>query len=234
VERIARFSWVGSERVFVDEELVIYDDGSAWLVIRGPREQRGPIGTNRAELGAEDLAAVSEFEGKEVVFHLAADGPPSSSEDPHARQLAERIASLCREVPVSLAIFHVLPSGPPAAGKLNIALVAIGGGERPAQFELQSTNCSVHFHAGREELGWRECPSFPTGFVTAEAVGLGGIGRPAGIEPGSHGVIAFSVETVEGATSISMRVAGWLRAALPDAEEPARFSTYTDARNIER
>lgn len=232
MERIARFAWVGSERIFVDEELVTYDDGSAWLVLRGPREQRGPIGTYRAELEAADVAAVAEFAGKDVAFQVAG-GNAVPGEDVHARQLAERIASLCREVPVALATFHVLPAGAPVAGRLNLALVAIGGGDRPAQFELESTKCSVHFHAGREELAWRECPDFPTGFVTAEAVGLGGVGRPAAIEPGGHGVIAFAVDTVPGASNVSMQVSGWLRAALPDAEEPARFRTFTDARNVE-
>lgn len=232
MERIARFAWVGSERIFVDEELVTYDDGSAWLVLRGPREQRGPIGSYRVELEAADVTAVAEFAGKDVEFHVAGE-QAAPGEDVQARQLAERIAALCRESPVELATFHVLPAGPPADGKLNLALVAIGGGERPAQFELEVAKCSVHFHAGREELAWRECPGFPTGFVTAEAVGLGGVGRPAAIEPGSHGVIAFSVDTVPGASNISMQVSGWLRAALPDAEEPARFRTFTDARNVE-
>ena len=231
MERIATFTWEAKSPVVVDEELAVYDDGSAWLVVRAPREQRGPIGTYKAGLSTDDVQSLATDRGRHVKFVI---GPAAGAGDDDAgdRQLAERIAALCRETPESLAAFHVLPSGPPKGGRIELALVAIGGGTRPAEFDLDHAACSVHFHAGREEVGWRECPEFPTGFVTVEAVGLGGVGRPAAIEPGSHGVIAFGVGSVDGADSLSMRVAGWLRAALPDAEQPSRFSTFTDARNI--
>jgi hypothetical protein len=229
VERIATFRWGAKAPVVVDEELVVYDDGRAWLAVRAPVEQRGPIGSYVCDLSDEDLQDLAPYEGQSLQF-VAGD---TAASDAEARRIADQLAARCRVSPESLATFHVLPSGSPKDGRLNLALVAIGGGARPAEFELDHAACSVHFHAGREEVGWRECPEFPTGFVTAEAVGLGGVGRVAEIPPGSHGVIAFAVDAVAGATNVSMRVSGWLRAALPDAPEPARFSMFTDARNIE-
>lgn len=222
------FTWGARQPVVVDEELAIYDNGRAWLVVRSPIGQRGPIGSFSCDLGDADRDELASFHGQVLRF-VAGDNPSGST----ARGIAERIADRCRETPESIATFHVLPSGAPMDGRLSLALVAIGGGNRPAEFELDHSSSSIHFHAGRNEVGWRECPAFPTGFVTANAVGLGGVGRVAEIEPGSHGVIAIGVHAVPGATSVSMRVAGWLRASLPDAGEPARFSTFTEARNVE-
>lgn len=229
MERIASFTWTARSPVVVDEELVVYDDGHAWLAVRAPVEQRGPIGSFVCDLSDEDLQVLAPYDGQSLQF-VAGDADPSDAE---ARRIAEQLAARCRETPDSLATFHVLPSGSPKDGRLSLALVAIGGGARPAEFELEHSRSSVHFHSGRSEVGWRECPAFPTGFVTAEAVGLGGVGRVAEIPPGSHGVIAFAVDAVPNATNVSMRVSGWLRSALPDEPEPARFSTFTDARNIE-
>jgi hypothetical protein len=96
-----------------------------------------------------------------------------------------------------------------------------------AAFELDPAASSVIFGDGERTVGWADLPRLETGFVTAEARGLGGLGRPASVEPGVLGAAAFELPAPAGTTSVAIRVAGWLGAGLPDDDELGRFEALT-------
>ena len=45
MKRVATVEWHSPPPTSVDERLAIFDDGSAWLVVRRPRALSGPIGS---------------------------------------------------------------------------------------------------------------------------------------------------------------------------------------------
>ena len=120
---IARIRWESPPPTSVDEELVVYDDSTALLVVRTSRDGSPVIGTWRTTVAAEDLAVI--------------EGQRRNIDVRHPRMLdtvaatADRVAAKARETPVATATFHagVMPAG-------GVALLAVGGGTAPAEFEL--------------------------------------------------------------------------------------------------
>ena len=100
---------------------------------------------------------------------------------------ADRVASDAREAPVATATFHagVVPDG-------GVALLAVGGGTAAAAFELDADSVVVHLEDEGTEIAWHRMDRLQTGFVSPEPEGLGGIGRPAEIAPGTYGGIALA------------------------------------------
>jgi hypothetical protein len=213
VAEIARIRWQSPPPTSVDEELAVYDDATALLVVRVSRDGAPVIGTWTTTVAAEDLA-VLEGERREVdVRHLSPDAVTVT---------ADRVAADARQTPVATATFHtgVVPGG-------GVALLAVGGGTGAAAFELDVDSVVVHLVTDGTEVGWRQMDRLQTGFVSPEPEGLGGVGRPAEIAPGAYGGIALTGPPLEGAAAAVIEVAGYLRDGLPGQVTYQRFWVRT-------
>lgn len=215
---IARIRWQSPPPTSVDEELVVFDGGSAYLVVRTARDGTPVIGTWRTGVGPADLALLA---GRQLEVDLR-----HPSDDP-AVMAAERIAAAARELPVATATFHasVLPDG-------EAALLAVGGGEDPAGFQLDPDSVVVHLEDGEgNEVGWHPMQRLGTGFVSPEAVGLGGVGRAAEMEPGAYGAIALTGPPISGerVAAVAIEVSGRLQDAVPEQPSYESFRVRTAA-----
>jgi hypothetical protein len=211
---IARIRWQSPPPTSVDEELVVYDDGKALLVVRTSRDGSPAIGTWSAGVAPEDMA-VLEGQHREVdLRHPLLDDVVAA---------ADRVGAEARETPVATATFHagVVPGG-------GVALLAVGGGTAAAEFELDVDSVVVHLENDGTEIGWHQMERLQTGFVSPEPEGLGGVGRPAEIAPGAYGVIALAGPPLEEAGAVAIEVAGYLRDSLPEDASYQRFTVRTE------
>jgi len=226
VRRLATFAWHTPAPTSVDEELALFDDGSAWLVVRGPRVADAAIGTYRVEpIEADRLALVAAGPGR-VDFDLL--HRPSRGARSALMAVADRVAAAARKMPDAVATFYVQALDTPASGSLGLSLSVVASGVRPVEFRLDPGASSVVFgHAGKT-VSWSDLPSLAAGFVTPDAVELGGVRRTARIEPGDYGAIAFDLPPAAGASEVLARLAGWLSSGPPDEDEPGRFDVSTD------
>jgi hypothetical protein len=230
VKRLSTFAWHSPPPTSVDERLAVFDDGSAWLVVRRPRELTGPVGSFVAKPSKEDLAALTSAGPGPVVFELL--GKPG---DPAAAALlavVERVASKARSTPRATATFRAGPRSAIARGKLSMALAVVGGGSTAVEFELEPSKCTVHFSLGGQPVAWFPMPKLGSGFVTPDAEGLGGLRRRAKVPPDEFGATAFDIPAPGNATAVSIEVAGWLAEALPDERSPAPFAVRTEEARI--
>jgi hypothetical protein len=217
VAEIARIRWQSPPPTSVDEELAVYDDATALLVVRTSRDGAPVIGTWSATVAPEDLAAL-EGERREVdLRHPSADAVIATG---------DRIAADARETPVATATFHaaVVPDG-------GVVLLAVGGGSAAAAFELDVDSVVVHLEDEETEVAWHQMERLETGFVSPEPEGLGGVGRPAEIAPGAYGGIALAGPSLDGAgaVTVAIEVAGYLRDGLPEQVTYQRFRVRTAA-----
>lgn len=228
MRRLATFSWQTPAPTSVDEELAIFDDGSAWLVVRGPRTGTPAIGTYRCEATEADRDLLAAGGPGPVVFDLL--NPPPSSADTALMAAADRVARAARELPDAVATFYVqkpesADSGP---GSVALSLLVVGSGTRAVEFELDPEASSILFDQDGGALSWSDLPGLAAGFATPEAVDLGGVRRKAQVKPGEYGAIAVDVPAPVGATVVSARIAGWLSSAPPDEPHPGRFGLRTN------
>lgn len=212
--RLASVRWQSPPPTSIDEELVAYDDGTAWLVIRSPRDGGGIIGTWSATPPPHDHAAL--VAGGDMVVDLL---HPQLVPEP-----VERVRAAAFANPVATAQFLAA-----VGGATTVALAALGAGTRPVQFELDPDSLTVHLQPDGGTVTWSDAAWPITGFVTPEAVGLGGLGRRAQIQPGDFGAIALEVPglTAEAGTDVVVQLAGWLADGLPDEDLPRRFQVRT-------
>ena len=231
MRRLATFSWQTPAPTAVDEELALFDDGSAWLVVRGPRAASPAIGTYRCEPAEADRVLLAAAGPGPVLFdllHRPADGVQAA-----LMAVADRVASAARETPDAVATFSVrglepAGSGPEAtAGSLALSLLAVASGTRAVEFQLDPEASAVLFEDPGQTLTWSDLPRLAAGFVTPDAVELGGVRRTARIKPGDYGAIAFDVRAPAGASAVVARLAGWLTSGPPDAPGPGRFGVST-------
>lgn len=222
--RLADISWRTPPPTSVDEQLVLYDEGLACLVVRGPRDAGPAIGTYACRPGEADARELAASGPGPRVISLTAHEQPMESLFP----VLDRVRELATETPEAIAIFHGRAVGRQDDGSFTLALLAVAAGTRPVEFELDPERCNVHFLAGDQAINWRPLPELQTGFINADAKGLGGLSRPAVIAPAAYGAISFAIETPEGADTLSIQVAGWLRAALPDEATPEPFEVRTE------
>ncbi len=226
MKRLATYAWHSPPPTSVDELLAVFDDGSAWLVVRRPRAGTGAIGSFMVKPAADDLAALTAPGPGPIVFEVL-----SQPGDPEAGALlavAERVASAARAAPRAVATFHAGPLGAVAAGKLSMSLLVVGDGTKPVEFELEPSTCTIHFSEGGRSIAWFPMPELGSGFVTPDAEGLGGLRRRANVGPGDYGATAFDIPAPGNATSVAIDVAGWLAEALPDDASPKPFAVRTD------
>jgi hypothetical protein len=141
---------------------------------------------------------------------------------------ADRVAGAARALPDAVATFYVRQLEPGASAPLALSLQVVASGTRAVEFRLDPAGSAVLFGRGGHTLSWSDLPRLSSGFVTADAVELGGVRRTARIEPGDYAVIAFDLPAPAGASAVSVRVAGWLSSAPPDKPPPGRFGVDTE------
>jgi len=230
VTRLATVRWKTPAPTRVDEELAVYDDGAALLAVRVPRALGSSIGTFTSPLPGDDLAAFVAAGSDPITIDLLS--PRRDDAEGALASRADRLATSALKNPVAAATFHVGVVRAGGDARLSVALYVVGSGERAVEFELDPPASSVHFFDSGQPISWADLPDLAVGFVTADAVGLGGLRRRAIVEPGAYGAIAFEVQAPEAATSVVARVAGWLSEALPDDRQPARFEARTAETSI--
>ncbi len=226
MHRLATFAWHTPAPTSVDEELALFDDGSAWLVVRAPRVATAAIGTYRFEPVEADRLALAAAGPGPVDFDLL--HRPTGGARTALMAVADRVASGARAEPEAVAAFSVQALDSPVSGSLALSLAVVASGVRPVEFRLDPEASSVVFgHAG-QTVSWSDLPSLAAGFVSPDAVELGGVRRTARIEPGAYGAIAFDLPVADGASDVLARLAGWLLSGPPDEDGTGRFAVSTD------
>lgn len=228
--RVATFIWTSPPPTSVDEVMVIAD-GMAQLVVRRPRRVGATVGSYVARPGAEDLATLAAAGPGPVTFHVH----PSDTDDVllAIRAVAERIAEACLASPRATVTFSTTVTGV-AAGTISVVLIAMAEGPDQVEFELSPAESVVHLSGPQGELTWLAMPRPATGFVTASAEGVGGLGTRARMRAGEPAGTTFEVPDVAGATTIAIEVAGTLSDAMPDEAMPVPFAVRTPEAAIPR
>jgi hypothetical protein len=226
VKRLATFEWHSPPPTSVDECLAIYDDGSAWLLVSRPRALTGAIGSFVTKPSGDDQNLLASAGPGPVVFEIL-----TRRQDPAVADLmvtANRVSSAALATSRAVATFYASPLAAIAGGELSMALLVVGGGTKAVEFELEPSECTVHFSAGGQPITWFPMPELGSGFVTPDAEGLGGLRRTAKVRPRKYGATAFDISAPGNATAVSIEVVGWLVEALPDERSPRRFAVRTD------
>lgn len=222
--RSATVRWTTPPPTSVDEVLAVYADGTARLVVAGPRDIGGAVGTYAGTVDPDDRTALAALGSLEVDL-LAA---PRAPEPPTALAVAERLAAGLRATPLATAAFAAHPLGS-VEGRVRVGLVVVGDGSRAVELELSPASCAVLFGSDAGPVGWLDLPLPETGFVTPAAIGLGGLRDRAIVEPGLVGAISVEVVPPPGAATVAFRVAGRLYETLPDEPEGRPFGVVTRA-----
>ncbi|HLY12968.1 MAG TPA: hypothetical protein VKR24_01355 [Candidatus Limnocylindrales bacterium] len=231
MRRLATYSWQTPPPTSVDEDLAIFDDGSAWLVVRGPRTSMPAVGTYRCEPTKADHHILATGGPGPLVFDLLE--PPSSAAHEALMAVADRVARVARKTPDAVATCYIQTLGSNASGSLALSILVVGSGIRPVEFELDPAASSILFDHHGQALSWSDLPELPAGFTTPDAVELGGVRRMARIKPGEYGAIAIELPAPAGVTAVSAHLAGWLSSAPPDEPHPGRFGLVTDDAALE-
>jgi hypothetical protein len=224
VARLATFRWHSPPPTSVDEVLVIEDE-LAHLVIRRPKRTMSTVGSYLGRPEEADRSVLLAVGGGPVTFEL---WPPVSDPGPGALMaVADRVAESCLSQPRATVTFAAGVTGVDESGALDLALVATGAGSDPVTFELDPDASIVHLSGPGGEITWVPMPRPPTGLVTVDAMGIGGVGTAARLAPGTPVATTVRVPGVPGATTIAIEVAGWLSDGLPDEPLPERFLVRT-------
>lgn len=225
MQRVAAFRWGTPPPTSVDEELVLFDDGTARLLVLRPRAGGSAVGAYTCHPVDDDAAALASAGPGPTEFDLLA--PPTDPGTKRLMTVADRTVVAARAAPFAVATFHAKPLAAVADGRLAMSLLVVASGTAAVEFELDVPASAAHFSSAGQPVGWHDLPELPTGFVTRDAEGLGGVRRRARINPGAFGAIAFEVTAPIGASTVAVQVAGWLHDGLPDAPEPRRFEVRT-------
>jgi hypothetical protein len=230
VARLATFQWHSPPPTSVDEVLVIEEE-LARLVIRRPRRVTSTVGAYAARPVDEDRARLVDAGPAPVTFELwPPDADPGGLE---IRAIADRVAETCLASPRATVTFSATVTGV-AAGTISVALLAVAEGPDPVEFELSPGESVVHLSGPQGEITWLAMPRPATGFVTADAVGVGGLAARARMRQGEPAGTTLEVPDVDGATTIAIEVAGTLSEALPDEPMPSPFAVRTPEAPIPR
>lgn len=140
------------------------------------------------------------------------------------RAAAESVAAAVREHPLATARFALVPGD--RAGSGRAFTLAVGNAaHEPVEFTLDAARCTIDFVADGQAVGWQPFPDLPTGFVTADAEGIGGVRMRATLGPGVLGAIVFDVAVPASATEACAHVLGLLH--VPGEPEPLPFAART-------
>lgn len=219
--RVATVRWRTPRPTSIDEDLAVFDDGTAWLLVRHAGRDPASVGTFRTDLSDDER---SVLEGAAPVLTI---DPLELQSTTGVAATAATVAERARATPHAGARFHARVAAGAAGGAVTVGLAVVGEGDHTVAFELDPSTTVVHFLAGPETLSWVEAPPPPTGFVTAEADGLGGLNGRASVQPGQLGVLTLAVAAPAGCDGMAVQLEGWLVEAVPDAAEPVRFAART-------
>ena len=229
MKRVASFSWRSPPPTSVDEQLVLFDDGTARLVVRRPRTALPTIGTYTYKPDKADFAELAKAGAGDVTFDVHAPIPAAVAD---VQTLASRIADEAREEPEATASFYGRPLGPPTDDIISVSLAVVAAGKRTVEFDLDPGAGAVHFSNHGQPVAWREFPKLEIGFVTTDAEDLGGLGRRAEIKPGDWGAALIKVAAPSPATGIAVQVGGRLYEALPDDQMGSVYLVRTEDMDI--
>lgn len=222
--RLGTFVWTSPPPTAVDEVLILEED-LARLVVRRPRRVTSTVGSYLGNPSKGDRATLLAAGPGPVTFEL---WPPRT--DPAVLTLmavADRVAQACLDEPRSTVTFAVGVTDVGSDATLGIALMATAVGRDAVVFDIDPDTSVVHLLGSDGALTWAPMPRPATGFVTLDAVGIGGLGAAARLAPGISVATTLRVPLVPGATGVAIEVAGWLSEGLPDEPEPVRFAVRT-------
>ena len=221
MRRLSSVRWRTPSPTSVDEELAVYDDGSVWLVVRSSRDGSATIGTWSTTPGVDDHVGLVATGDIDVDLLHPTEIPA----------VVERLRTAAIASPVATARFVAGRGGDGA-----VTLVAIGDGFRPVELELDPHAISVHLERDGATAAWFESAPPETGFITPDAVGLGGLHRRAVIPPGVVGAILLDVPGIgaDADGEVAVEVAGWLADGLPDQLLPVPFRVRTVPSDVAR
>ena len=224
--RLATFEWHTPPPTSVDEVLAIYDHDEAVLAVRRSRSESATVGGYATHVSADDERILAAAGPGRHMFDLLS--PPTDDTTLGLMAAADRVASGARTTPRATVAFYAHSPDRDGSGAVGVTLLALGAGTQAVEFRVDPAGSSVHFFAADgQPVSWQALPALPTGFVTPNATGLGGVGRMAMIAPGVYGAIAFVATPPPGAARVAVLVAGWLSNVFPDESEPARFEVRT-------
>jgi hypothetical protein len=224
MRRVATFYWEAAAPTPINEQLALYDDGWARLVVRSPLDGKPTIGTYAYRPPKADFDALAKAGANDVSFDALG---PVSDEMQQLQELARRVALEATDNPEATATFYGPPIAPSEGGEVSLALQVVGAGKRAVQFDIDPLECAVLFSNFDEPVGWREFPDLATGFVTPDAEGLGGLSRRAEVKPKAYGALVVKTLLPTPVTGVAIQVAGHLYEALPDEKGGAPFSIRT-------
>ncbi len=217
--------WRGRSPNAIDERLIVAADGHARLEVLRPRSLGDTVGTYD---GVVDEAEFRELTaaGSDIELDVAIQDPRLTAVAGAADRAAQRLLAS----PVAIAQFFARPVGavPPLPPTLAIGM--LGGGSQPAEFELDLAECAIHFSSGGTPASSTPLPELPTGFMTPDTGGLGGVRQRAIVPPGVVGAISVPLVVPDGADQVSARVVGsWF---LPGESKPEEFEVHTEPQKL--
>jgi hypothetical protein len=209
----------------IDERLIVTDDGRARLEVLKPRSLGDTVGTYEG--------AVEEYE----VGELTAAGPEvelgGAVQDPRlaaVAAVADRVAQRLLASPRAVAQFFARPVGAVPPLPETLALGVLGSGSQPVEFELDLSECMVHFSSSASPVSSTPLPELSVEFITPDSVGLGGVRQGATIAPGTVGTVSVPLVVPEGADELSVHVVG--RWFLPDEQKAEDFEARTQSQKL--
>ena len=115
---LATFEWHTPPPTSVDEELALYDDGSAVLVVRQPRRPTATVGSYVAHPGADDARLLAAAGPGPVVFDLLAPATDAATEATGGLMAAaDRVAADSLATPRAVVTFHAHVANPPRVAR---------------------------------------------------------------------------------------------------------------------
>jgi hypothetical protein len=204
----------------VDERLIIGDDGRARLDVLRPRAVGDAVGSYE---GAVEEAEVRELTaaGTDVNLDVVVQDPGLAT----VAIAADRIVQRLLNSPLAVAQFFARPIGAVPPLPQTLALAVLGRGSQRVEFELDLAQCQIDFSAGGTPVASTPFPDLPTGFMTPDAEGLGGVRQWASVAPDVLGAISMPLMVPDGVDQLSVRVVGsWI---LSEEAIPEEFEAHT-------
>jgi hypothetical protein len=210
----------------VDERLIISDDSRARLEMLRPRRLGDTVGTYEGAVEDDEIRELTAA-GSDVELDVTAQDDPRLG---RVAVTADQVAQRLLNSPLAVAQFFARPIGAVPPLPQTLALCVLGGGSQPVEFQLDLARCAVHFSVSGAPLSWVPLPDLPTGFLTSELEGLGGVHQRALVDPGVLGTISLPLSIPDEINELSAQVVGsWF---LPGAESPEDFEARTTPQPI--
>jgi hypothetical protein len=208
-----------------DERLTVSDDGHARLEVLRPRSGGDTVGTYEGEVDATEVRELAAA-GPDVEVDVVGQDPRHAAVGIAADRVAQRLLAS----PLAVAQFFARPVGAVPPLPQTLALGVLGIGTEPVEFELDLDECVVHFSATGTPLSSTPLPELPTGFMTPDAEGLGGLRQRATIAPGIVGTMSVPLVVPDGANELSVQVVG--RWFLPGEDLSDDFEARTEPQKL--